>query len=181
MILTIGQFLASEPGTLQDLLFSHTYNFEDDLYKTIGEVEFKGKLYKDIDSIIVICDEFSVECQLPCEYCDKSHIIHFKTPRAFERVFYKEIPEEHKDEEIQDFFLIDLHKHRIDLTEMVKQEIELHLPLNHACPVNDKGICEKCGKNINDSLSTSPGEKAPEVGTQNPFANLKNLLEGDKE
>lgn len=45
--------------------------------------------------------------------------------------------------------LIDEH-HIIDLTEVVRQDLLLALPLTPLCRPDCKGLCQSCGKNLNE-------------------------------
>lgn len=39
---------------------------------------------------------------------------------------------------------------RIDLTELIREQILLDEPIKHLCSGDCKGICQKCGKNLNE-------------------------------
>ncbi len=43
-----------------------------------------------------------------------------------------------------------VEKDRIDLTKIVADAISMNLPLNFLCKEDCKGICIKCGTNLND-------------------------------
>lgn len=65
-----------------------------------------------------------------------------------------EIPVEHilvtslNDEDNDDFIL--LEKPQFDLDELVCEDIFLALPSKTLCSGNCKGLCQKCGKNLNN-------------------------------
>lgn len=67
--------------------------------------------------------------------------------------------------------LIDDH-HILDLTEIVRQELTLALPMVPVCRNNCQGLCPICGKNRNDEPCDHAGE---EVDPR--FAKLKDLLD----
>ncbi|MFA7231596.1 MAG: DUF177 domain-containing protein, partial [Victivallaceae bacterium] len=48
-------------------------------------------------------------------------------------------------------FFEDLPTHELDITEDVRAEIVMSLPLNCICDDDCKGLCYKCGANLNES------------------------------
>lgn len=49
----------------------------------------------------------------------------------------------------------------IDLTEGIREDIMLGLPLKNLCSEDCKGLCPKCGKNLNDGPCGCPETEAP--------------------
>ncbi|MDD6479007.1 MAG: DUF177 domain-containing protein [Oscillospiraceae bacterium] len=45
---------------------------------------------------------------------------------------------------------------KLDLDELVFGEVYMSLPMKHLCNENCKGICSKCGKNLNDGECGCP-------------------------
>ena len=60
----------------------------------------------------------------------------------------------------------------LDLTELVRQQILVSLPLRPLCRADCKGLCPECGKNLNEGPCGCPA--APE---ESPFSVLKSLLD----
>ncbi len=45
--------------------------------------------------------------------------------------------------------ILPVPNYRLDLSELVRDEVLLSLPMKHLCRPDCKGICVKCGKNLN--------------------------------
>lgn len=90
-----------------------------------------------------------------------------------ERQFYLEMPE--KIEDPLEIFPVDTKNQKIDISDMLRQEIILHLPLIPVCSDSCKGICPTCGQNLNEKQCDCPHEEEPE-GEHKPLAKLKDLL-----
>ena len=61
-----------------------------------------------------------------------------------------------------------------DLTQSIAQTLNLHMPMRILCKVDCKGLCPKCGKNLNE------GPCACESESDLPFARLKILLKDEE-
>jgi uncharacterized protein len=60
----------------------------------------------------------------------------------------------------------------VDLGELVRQELTIHLPLQSICRPDCRGICPRCGVNLNEETCRCPG------GEPDPrLAVLRNLLD----
>lgn len=119
----------------------------------LSEVEFFG-IYPLQNPVRVLGEVFSragivtlsVECDCeynaPCDRCGNETVKHYKVP--IERVLVAELENDEDDEMIllQDF--------KLDLAELVYTEVVLGMPNKHLCKENCKGICQNCGKNLND-------------------------------
>ncbi|MBI3299495.1 MAG: DUF177 domain-containing protein [Elusimicrobia bacterium] len=64
----------------------------------------------------------------------------------------------------------------IDLTETVREVALLELPQRSLCRPDCQGLCESCGKNLNEGPCPCPPGKKPS-GTSHPFVSLKHLKE----
>ena len=45
---------------------------------------------------------------------------------------------------------------KLDLDELVYSEVVVSVPMKHLCKEDCKGICEKCGKNLNEGECGGP-------------------------
>lgn len=64
------------------------------------------------------------------------------------------------------------HENILDLTELVRQNIIVHLPLQALCREDCAGICPRCGADLNQGPCRCPTEEP-----QGPLAQLKRLIE----
>jgi uncharacterized protein len=71
---------------------------------------------------------------------------------AFERTY--DVPLEHilvatlEDEENDDYILLD--QYQLDLADLTMADILLELPYKSLCREDCRGLCSKCGKNLNE-------------------------------
>ena len=65
----------------------------------------------------------------------------------------------------------------LDLTDCVRDQVALQLPISAVCSEDCKGLCPRCGQNRNDVSCTclEGGE------TANPFSALNAMVENEKE
>ncbi|MBN1282457.1 MAG: DUF177 domain-containing protein, partial [Proteobacteria bacterium] len=65
---------------------------------------------------------------------------------------------------------------RFDLGEVVREQLALAQPMRHLCSEDCRGLCQRCGKNLNDGPCGCPPE-----GHKGSFEALKGLrVEGKK-
>lgn len=79
------------------------------------------------------------------------------------------------DEEIEGYY--SYNNNLVDLTESVEQEILLNLPTRVLCKPDCKGICPKCGINLNESSCdcVQSDSSTTIIAKNNPFSALKDL------
>lgn len=65
----------------------------------------------------------------------------------------------------------------VDLTEALKDALVLELPLRFLCAEDCKGLCPKCGINLNTGSCTC--QKGVEI--PNPFEALRSIVENNEE
>ena len=104
-------------------------------------VSVKGNVFSraGIVTLSVVCD---CEYQAPCDRCGEDAVQHYNVP--IERVLVGELENDENDE------IILLQDYKLDLYELCYTEIVLAMPSKHLCKEDCKGICQKCGKNLND-------------------------------
>ena len=125
-------------------------------------VKLKGKLScKDgiIRLDVNIKFEFSVDCSRCADYFSKQYDFDMK------HEIVSSLNEEDKGT------LILVEEDTLDLDEIIISDIVLYLPIKHLCDENCKGICSKCGKNLNESKCNCKDE------SHNRWEALKQLLD----
>ena len=104
-------------------------------------VEVVGKVYNraGIVTLSVVCEyNFSSSCAR----CGVETSRTYKVP--IERILVNELSNSENDE------IILLQDSKLDLYELCYTEVVLSLPRKHLCKEDCKGICQVCGKNLND-------------------------------
>lgn len=77
------------------------------------------------------------------------------------------------DDEVEDDDITFVKGDALDVTEIVESVIISTLPIKRICSSNCKGLCQKCGENLNKSSCTCDDDGNIDVR----FAGLKALLE----
>ena len=95
-------------------------------------------------------------------FCDRCLAeISRQTDLSFNQIFYKDVADD------EDGYVYSGSK--LDATKAICDEIVLSLPIAFLCKEDCKGLCPKCGTNLND------GQCDCDVSRENAFAALKNL------
>ena len=125
----------------------------------MSQVEFMGQfpLKKPVKltgtvsnkaSLVGLSAEISYEFDAPCDRCgvdtQKQHII------KIEKSLASAIEGEESDT------IITVPDMKLDLDEFIYSETVMNLPMKHLCREDCKGICSKCGKNLNGGKCDCP-------------------------
>ena len=110
-------------------------------YPLKSPVAVNGKAYSR-SGIVTLSVESDCEYTAPCDRCGRDTVKHYKVP--IERVLVGELENGENDE------IILLQDFKLDLYELCYTEIVLAMPNKHLCSEDCKGICQSCGKNLND-------------------------------
>lgn len=170
IIFTVGDLLRKEIGTSQDIAFNGAVNLDGIITKSnlSGSVE----LLKIDEGINVVITDLKVSVEIECDRCLQKYSKEIKIP-FFEAKYLYRNPQ--KIEDPNGINLIDLKHQKIELTELIRQEIILHFPLIAVCSKGCKGICSMCGIDKNHKkCDCKPIKITPEK--HKPLAALKELL-----
>lgn len=128
---------------------------------------------RSISGRIIVTGEYAVTLVLQCDRC----LEEFACPLGSRFEIDIELPgrdvdfdggeEFHFEENEMDVFILDGDK--IDMHELLRQQLYLALPMKILCSDDCKGICNKCGANRNSDKCTCVPE------TDSPFAKLAGL------
>lgn len=140
--------------------------------QTLSRLTGKVTLIKLEHEISVRIENFEIDIEARCAKCLKKFSQHVSIPLA-EREFIIDLPE---DELLpgEDYFMIDKKTREISLLEMVRQEILLHFPPIPVCSKSCKGLCGKCGNDLNNKECGCV--RNTEIPKDNPFKKLKSNL-----
>lgn len=110
-------------------------------YPLKSPVTVKGEAFSraGIVTLSVLCD---CEYTAPCDRCGEETVKHYTVP--IDRILVGEIENDENDE------IILLQDYKLDLYELVYTEVVMAMPSKHLCREDCKGLCFKCGKNLND-------------------------------
>lgn len=166
---SVASLIEQTTGTSERYTFEGPARFDD--------IEVKSDIKGTVE-IMRIDEGFNVSIQnveikvgLNCEKCLKPIILSIKIDHI-ERQFLLHNPKEASDP--NDLYLVDTKHMKIDLSEALRQEIILHFPVVKVCSTGCKGICPKCGTDLNKKKCKCKIGKEDDTG-EKPLAALKEL------
>ncbi|MEW6652037.1 MAG: DUF177 domain-containing protein [Bacteroidota bacterium] len=130
----LHEFNLSEPSKklgLEDLFF--------------GDVFIFCKMDKSPHQIVLDCS-LSANAKYDCDRCAKESIKEVSTHFLLSFMFTKE---KHKSDDFN-FKMLSPEEDKIDLSADVYEYAELSLPMKKLCEEDCKGLCSKCGINLNE-------------------------------
>ncbi len=81
---------------------------------------------------------------MPCDRCGE------ETEREWEKEFSHILVRELQNDQEDDEEYILVPDERLDLDELIREDILLDMPSKFLCSPDCKGLCPTCGKNLND-------------------------------
>ncbi len=100
-----------------------------------------GRVYSRA-GIVTLSVECRCEYTAPCDRCGNTTVKVYTVP--IERVLVSQLENDENDE------IILLQDFKLDFYELVFTEVVLAMPNKHLCSEDCKGLCQVCGKNLND-------------------------------
>lgn len=124
-------------------------------YETTGEC----RLMRTKDSILTTC-KLDTEVELTCNRCASRfrQPIHLEFEEEYVPTVDVNSGETLAAPEEPGAFTIDEH-HILDISEAVRQYALLAVPLKALCSVKCAGLCQTCGKNLNEGPCECPAEE----------------------
>src|SRR6266567_2283836 len=171
MIFNVAQLLKSPVGTSLEADLHEEHIQLDEELKVIGPVNGHVRIRR-INQDLLVDGWIDMMLEMTCTRCLKVFEQTMHVP--FEERFYPTVdvvtgaPTHPVD--VEEAFPIDEH-HLLDLSELIRQQILLDIPMVTHCKEDCAGLCAQCGKDLNEG----PCECQPEVDTR--LSVLKTLLE----
>jgi uncharacterized protein len=171
MIFNVAQLMKSPVGTSFEAdIDEENVQLDEDL-KVIGPITGHARM-RHINQGLLVDGWIDLTLEMTCTRCLKV----FEQPMhvPFNERFYPTVdvvtglPAHPVDTE--DAFPIDEH-HLVGLTEALRQQVLLDIPMATLCKEDCAGLCAQCGKDLNEG----PCECQPEVDTR--LSILKTLLQ----
>ena len=174
MIFNVAQLMKAPVGTSIVSEFEEEHVQLDDDLKIVGPLKGQARLRR-INQGLLADGWVDLTLELTCTRCLKVFEQSMHVP--FEERYYPTldvvtgIPVAPVDAE--DAFPIDEH-HQVDLTEAVRQQVLLAIPMATLCKDDCAGLCAQCGKDLN----LGPCTCEPEIDTR--LSVLKTLLQAEE-
>ena len=99
-------------------------------------------------SLVRLCAQIVFEFEAPCDRCGKP------TAAAVKLEVDKILATSIEGEDSDTILLVPDMK--LDLDEFIYTETVVNLPMKHLCKEDCKGVCSKCGKDLNDGKCDCP-------------------------
>ena len=148
MIIDLKKIFVNENSSLpiEYSLDMSNVDFSGD-YPLKKPAEIKGAVTNKA-SLVELNADITYVFEAPCDRCGvytaKKHILHIEKSLA------PSIEEEESDS------ILLTPDMKLDLSELVYSEVIVSLPMKHLCKEDCKGICFKCGKNLNEGKCDCP-------------------------
>ncbi len=143
----VGNLFRQEQGT------SYTYEVDEKCELDLGKdhpsrsnIKFKINLMKTEGGINVDIKDLTLSLGFKCERCNIDYDQEITIPKT-ERMYYFDKQEA---DDPMDIFYVNMKDSTLTIDEFLRQEIILHFP---SIPVHSnscKGLCPKCGTNLNE-------------------------------
>lgn len=170
LIFSVGSLADQGTGTSETYMFEEPAKFEGII--SASDIKGEAEIMRIDEGFNVAVKNTEIKVKLSCEKCLKPITPTIKFD-FFEKQFF--LDESKQPEDPNDLYLVDKKHLTINLTEPLRQEIILHFPTIRVCSIHCKGICPKCGKNLNEI--TCKCKIDPEKDSKiKPLAGLKKLL-----
>jgi len=151
-----------------DIEVNETFAFDADHFPVQAQLKIKK-----VGAEIVINGNILTAVELQCSRCLKDFKRKFSFP--FEAIFHpiEQLKEEEKHElDVEELDMGFYAKDELDLFDIIKEQIMLNLPIKALCNDFCKGICLRCGADLNaGDCSCSEKDIDPRLVTLKKFLN----------
>lgn len=165
----VSKLWNSAEGTTEKIAFDAEVKFDPSEINAVSSLTGDLMLVKLKNEISAIVTDAEITVSFLCSKCLKKFNRDILIPGA-EREFLAKKP--HKDDDENDLYLIDMKNLTIDLAEMMRQEIILHFPFIQVCSESCKGLCGRCGTDLNKKKCLCKTENLDNM----PFQDLKKTI-----
>lgn len=176
MKISLNELNKRETGKL-DLNFSQkvdTINYCDNKYNLTSPINLVGKVSKNKKGELHLVVDVDFTLLDKCSRCLEP--VEVPMSYTIDGFFVEEGYDEDSFEDY-DAFIIDTEE--VDLVDVIEQTLSYNMPYKVLCDEDCKGLCPKCGKNLNKE-TCSCSETADDEDNIDPrFAKLKDLLKND--
>ena len=148
MLINLSKLLSGDQETLTEQVTVEMENFTDAMgtFPIIGKTSFPLKISKVDTDKFLIEGETAVTVEIPCDRCLEP--VSVEIPLTISREYDKNDTEEESEEENL------IVGYNLDTEQLIYCEILVNWPMKTLCTEACKGICKKCGTNLNHSSCT---------------------------
>lgn len=146
---------------------------EGEAYRVVEPVDLDFDLHKDKDRFRIV-GTLKTVLELPCSRCLEPFRLPVETELDLRYLPASELSSDDEREVAEEDVDISYYRDdQIDLTELLREQFYLALPMKPLCREDCKGLCPQCGVNRNTgTCECGPGWEDPRL------AGLKGLIKG---
>lgn len=147
MLINLSKLLSGDQTNLTEQVTVEMENFMSALgtFPVTEKKDFPLTISKVDDDKFLIQGETAVTLQIPCDRCLEPVAV--EIPLVIQREYDKNASEEDAEEEL-------VVGYNLDTEQLIYCEILVNWPMKTLCTEACKGICKKCGANLNHSSCT---------------------------
>ncbi|MEJ2506006.1 MAG: DUF177 domain-containing protein [Ignavibacteriaceae bacterium] len=154
---------------------TYNYDFNFGIKNLELEEPFFGDYYTNVvlnkfDDQIIIESSTSVDASFICDRCSKEFV---RTVESKYKMVYLLRDISSKSEEV-DVTYLPHDADKIDISQDVRDYLILSIPMKKLCKEDCKGLCYKCGKDLNEGKCDCPEQEIDE--RWKPLLELKNKI-----
>lgn len=133
------------PDGISEIVFDHKVEEIASEADVKGDVKVLAKVDKSEDQIIVNC---KLDCKLEfeCDRCCKEYL----GKLSFQFNLYFLVGQENEDTEDDNTRYITFDTEKLDISNDVRDYLVTNMPLKRICKKGCKGLCSKCGNDLNE-------------------------------
>lgn len=148
MLINLSKLLSGDQETLTEQTAIEMEAFTSALgtFPVIAKESFPLKISKTGEDKLLIEGETAVTLEIPCDRCLEPVAV--EIPLSIHREYAKDLSDEDSEEENL------IIGYNLDTEQLIYCEILVNWPMKTLCTEACKGICKKCGANLNHSSCT---------------------------
>ncbi len=124
-------------------------------FKIVEPIEYKGAIYK-VDGSYLINADIKYKYETHCNRCNDTTRKEINTSLSAKLEEYGKQYEDNEDDEDKD--VIHYKRGILNLDEYILMEVASSLPMKTLCDENCKGLCPRCGIDLNKGSCTCQNE-----------------------
>lgn len=142
MILDLKKLFADKTGTIPfDYGMDMSSTEMNGAFPFVSPVRVQGTVTAK-DGFACLAVKASFDFSAPCDRCARQ--VDKRCDYSFSHILVRSLENEDDDH------YIEVRDEKLNLDQLVREDILLELPTKFLCREDCRGICPKCGKNLND-------------------------------
>lgn len=151
-----------------------TISYYGDELKFLTPIYVTGAIYSLENNIFLTCN-IKTTMETTCSRCLQHFTYEYNTSINTELVQEKDVNDDDSDDDILIY-----KEDVIDLSRIIEENIITNIPMKLLCSEECKGLCPKCGKDLNThNCNCKPDENEEEEKLDPRLLKLKQLLDQD--